>query len=259
MLSKDRLAPLRRFKYGNKTRLGKNNDGGYVIAPDLSYDLFLSAGISDDISFEDDFLSANPNIHGFAFDGTITQVPQYESKSLQVIKKNISTTSSAQTTNLLEFVQDSWDIFLKMDIEGAEWKFFEFLQTEDITRFKQMCIEFHGLPRAPIEILKKINKTHKIIHLHPNNHSGLWVKDLEGETWTLNYRGAREAKLMCATAIELTFLRNSEFDNEPEFDLSPIPSKLDMPNVFKRTWPIDSASIIDLDEISLHGFPYTEV
>lgn len=55
-----------------KKRVGNpNGDGGYVIIDGLGdYDLLLSAGIADDISFEDEFLK-DKNIKCFAFDGTI--------------------------------------------------------------------------------------------------------------------------------------------------------------------------------------------
>ena len=45
-----------------KQRIGKLNDGGYVIAilPD-KYDLLISGGISNDISFEENLL----NVSGF--------------------------------------------------------------------------------------------------------------------------------------------------------------------------------------------------
>lgn len=40
-----------------KERIGKNNDGGYVVVQlPGDYDLFLSGGISNDITFESDFL-----------------------------------------------------------------------------------------------------------------------------------------------------------------------------------------------------------
>jgi hypothetical protein len=37
-----------------KTRIGKENDGGYIVAniPDIKYSVLLSGGISNDISFE---------------------------------------------------------------------------------------------------------------------------------------------------------------------------------------------------------------
>ena len=42
----------------SKIRLGKDYDGGYIIAdiPDIKYQLILAGGINNDISFEQDFL-----------------------------------------------------------------------------------------------------------------------------------------------------------------------------------------------------------
>jgi hypothetical protein len=41
-----------------KSRLGKNGDGGYIIndIPHMKYSCLISGGISNDISFEEDFL-----------------------------------------------------------------------------------------------------------------------------------------------------------------------------------------------------------
>ena len=41
----------------NKIRLGSEYDGGYVIADGLSYNELISCGISDDVTFENDFIS----------------------------------------------------------------------------------------------------------------------------------------------------------------------------------------------------------
>ena len=59
-----------------KSRLGKDYDGGYVIVhrPGMQYSALLSGGISDDISFELDFVRE----YGCpcdAFDGTIWSLP----------------------------------------------------------------------------------------------------------------------------------------------------------------------------------------
>ena len=42
-----------------KERIGKNNDGGYVICniPNIKYDVLISGGISNDTTFEDQFLN----------------------------------------------------------------------------------------------------------------------------------------------------------------------------------------------------------
>ena len=47
------------YKYDNLKRIGRDNDGGYAIAllQNNNYDAFLSGGISNDISFEVDFIN----------------------------------------------------------------------------------------------------------------------------------------------------------------------------------------------------------
>lgn len=51
-------------------RVGRNNDGGYVIVEPFTYDCLISAGIADDTSFEQQFLQLYSDIPCFAFDGT---------------------------------------------------------------------------------------------------------------------------------------------------------------------------------------------
>lgn len=62
----------------NKLRLGKDYDGGYIIAdiPNVKYDLFLAGGIEKDISFEVDFIDRYHDIKSYAYDGTIDKLPE---------------------------------------------------------------------------------------------------------------------------------------------------------------------------------------
>ena len=77
-----------------KIRLGKNFDGGYVIADtDCNYDIFLSGGISDDISFEEAIMK-----HFFipkceAYDGTVNKLPWHNPDILH-IKQNLGNGSN---------------------------------------------------------------------------------------------------------------------------------------------------------------------
>ena len=41
-----------------------------------NYDILLSGGISDDISFEQGLLEKYPNLSGYGFDGTIEKIPE---------------------------------------------------------------------------------------------------------------------------------------------------------------------------------------
>ncbi len=60
-----------------KIRLGKKEDGGYVICEmgDV-YDICLSCGVENDISFDEDFLEKYPKQTIHAFDGTIQKMPK---------------------------------------------------------------------------------------------------------------------------------------------------------------------------------------
>lgn len=60
-----------------KIRLWKDGDGGYIICDNLIYDCFLSWGIGDDISFEEDFLEKYPHIQCHAFDWSIEAPPSW--------------------------------------------------------------------------------------------------------------------------------------------------------------------------------------
>jgi len=97
-------------------RVGKDNDGGYLIC-DLpgSYDLFISGGISNDISFESHFCSLFPETHCFAFDGTIDKLPVPDSR-ITFVKKNLGKFETLQMTTLRSYMEGYNDIFLKMDI-----------------------------------------------------------------------------------------------------------------------------------------------
>lgn len=63
-----------------------------------------------------------------------------------------------------------------MDVEGAEWEFFESASSDLLDCFSQMTFEFHEVPNLArrkkiIAALKKLNKTHQVIWIHGNNNA----------------------------------------------------------------------------------------
>jgi hypothetical protein len=59
-----------------KHRIGRDNDGGYVICDiDQDYDILISGGVADDISFEMDLLNQYPHLLCHTFDGSVNQIP----------------------------------------------------------------------------------------------------------------------------------------------------------------------------------------
>lgn len=146
-----------------KKRIGKENDGGYVIV-DLpcSYDVILSGGVADDISFETEFVKLY-KVPCFAYD---EQAIVPSTPSVKILHKNINTIN-----NLKEHFETYSNIFVKMDIEGGEYEWLKSISEDDMKKIKQMVIEIH----SPIDwsCLYKLSRTHQIVHFHANNYAPL--------------------------------------------------------------------------------------
>ena len=204
-----------------KKRLGKINDGGYIVCDisGINYDCFLSAGIECDTSFEEDFLKEYPNLICYAFDGTINSFPSDNSNMLW-IKKNIGNTNTKSTTNLHNLLEKYNNIFIKMDIEGAEIEWLESLNETHMNNISQLVIEFHNpFSEREKQIFKKINKTHSLLHFHGNNCCG-----------TRTYEGIEVPKIFECTYINKKYIKdNLELNDEV------IPSSLDSPNLVNKS------------------------
>ena len=198
-----------------KIRLGRDFDGGYIIADvKCNYQTMLSCGISDDISFEEDFIKRYPKIKCYAFDGTIDKLP-HENANINFIKKNIGANDSITNTNLHELINESKNIFIKMDIEGSEYSWLKSLSEEQLNSIDQMVIEFHSITFKGCKVIEKINTTHYLIHFHGNNACG--IRNIEGINIPL--------------VFECTFLHKKYFNTKPELNTDKIPHRLDMRNI----------------------------
>jgi hypothetical protein len=199
-----------------KIRLGKNNDGGYIIAeiPNVCYTTFLSGGIEKDISFEEDFINKYPNLKSFAFDGTIDNLPK-KNTNITFIKKNIGFKNNKKITNLHDIINVNENIFVKMDIEGGEIPWIKSLNDQQINKFEQIVMEFHfPFTNKEIDVFDKINKNHYLIHFHGNNCCG--IREHNG--------------VNIPNVFECTYLNKKYFINKPELSNELIPSSLDMKN-----------------------------
>ena len=201
----------------NKIRLGnKDTDGGYVIS-DLKnlYDCYLSCGVNNEESFTRDFLKKYNYLkkeNCFAFDGTIKDYPWKYTKDINFIKKNIGNHNSDKITNLSEYLINYKNIFIKMDIEGGEWEWLSNIDESKLNNIKQLVIEFHGINddtwgekfENKVKCLKKLNKSHYMIHFHGNNCAGF--KNINGKN--------------IPDVVEITYIR------KPYFEAQKIPIKL---------------------------------
>lgn len=217
-----------------KKRIGKDYDGGYIIVnvPNIEYSILLGAGICDDISFEEDFVSMYPTIQCNVYDGTIHSLPPSTNNDHSIkdkitfVKKNIGPQNDETTTNLHDIINANDNIFLKMDIEGAEIPWISSLNNEQLNRFSQIVMEFHTpFSNTEIDVFNKINQNHYLVHFHANNCCGV-----------RNHRGVN-----IPNVFECTYLHKKYFNNiVPPLNTDVIPSDLDMPNdIAKPDIPID--------------------
>jgi hypothetical protein len=206
-------------------RIGKNGDGGYVIAPVVESKLCLNLGVGFEVSADLDLIGRDFKI--YAFDGTVPN-PLPEASSYTFIQKNIGYTDSEDTiTNLQEIFNAYPDLnhldLVLLDIEGHEYRVLR-EELEFITKAKQIVVEFHGLELLAdfdfaedfIKTLNELSKTHMPIHAHANNSGG--ELPLGGASWP--------------TILEVTFLLK-EFCTE-NVNYGPFPGTLDYPNVDLR-------------------------
>ena len=199
-----------------KKRLGKDYDGGYIIAeiPDIKYSTLLAGGIETDISFEEDFINNYPIDNAYAFDGTIKKLPKENSK-ITFIKKNIGFYNNSQYTNLHDIIDVNNNIFVKMDIEGGEIPWIKSLSDDQMNKFEQIVMEFHHpFSDNEIDVFDKINKNHYLIHFHANNCCGLRIHN----------------GVVIPNVFECTYLHKKYFISTPELNTETMPGNLDMKN-----------------------------
>ena len=182
-------------------RVGPNSDGGYLVPNILKeIEFCYSPGVGDSSFFEDQLLKEY-NIKSFLADGTLLN--EINTDHL-FIKKNIDLHNSAETitmeTWVNEYTKNNKNLMLQMDIEGAELEILNNLNSDFLNRFKILIIEFHDLMLVKnkiaydlfFKLFKKLNQTHTICHIHPNNMAGEFLLS-----------GYRFPKL-----AEITFIKN---------------------------------------------------
>ena len=227
-----------------KTRIGALGDGGYVVsALPTTYDVLISGGVSNDISFEQDFLNRYPTAKCFAFDGTVDGLPTTDPR-ITFVKKNLGAYETDITTNLESYFNEYDNIFLKLDIEGHEFRILPVL-LKHFHKIKQIVLEIHssmdillhpyyyqGLSDVTHDtmfgLLRDMNKTHTLVHIHGNNGC---------ETHTFNGIGL-------PNVFECTYVRNDFIPTKVLNDV-PFPHALDYPNSTKRP------------DYVLKGFPFS--
>lgn len=221
-----------------KIRIGNRGDGGYVVAllpvdtgNTETYDLLLSGGISNDISFERHFLTLYKDTKGYAFDGTINIFPETIT-NMSYIKKNLGDPSlTSRVTDMEEYIADKHNVFMKIDIEGHEFRLLpRLISSGSINKIKQLVVEihspadikkypnyYHGLDDITnikmFRLFAELTRTHTLIHFHANNACGM--QKING--------------INLPHVFELTYVRNEYVPMKLPNNI-PLPTKLDIPS-----------------------------
>ncbi len=178
-------------------RMGNDNDGGYLINPKIIFEseYLISFGIFDDWSFEKSLIKKNKNIKVFCYDDLISFQFIIERKIKEIILGLISLKFKnffkkiytifdfiiyknklnfnkrvIKENDLNEITEKLNNIFLKVDIEGAEYKILNDIKNVE-NKLTCLVIEFHDVYENREKIEKFISEFKlKLIHIHPNNY-----------------------------------------------------------------------------------------
>jgi len=184
-----------------KIRIGPKKDGGYIILEQIAkeVDLLMVFGVGDDIGFEIDFQSRYPKSNIFMYDHTISELPfsnNLNFKSLGISHIESEKAKTLKTYTKLHDKTVNLSKILKIDVEGDEWDIIDKTDSDIFLQYDQIIIEFHlffvkyneihspyfsnyftrlyeelnkKMLSKYINILRKIQTTHYIIHAHSNN------------------------------------------------------------------------------------------
>ena len=208
-----------------KVRIGAKGDGGYVMpASSLRSNTVVSIGIGNEVSFDMQLADAGARV--LQFDHTI-EAPPLTSPGIEFHRKGWGArdeyplVSLASMVRMVDWPQARHPI-LKFDTEGAEWDCLLSADSADLDRFEVLTGEFHAFDRLAnrdyfdrvMAVFQKIEKTHRVIHMHANNAGGMVI--LGG--------------IPFPRLLELTFMRkrSASFHGHSS---EPIPGPLDRPNV----------------------------
>ena len=175
------IAPFRPKNVGHDlVRIGSKFDGGYLVPNDIDgIAACFSPGVADDSAFE--LQLAERGISCFMADASVS-APSVAHPQFDFEKKFLGGKDKGKRITLNSWVSSKFpdntkDLILQMDIEGAEYATLAAAPAELLSRFRIMIIEFHGLHRlihpgfsgAWLDMTNKLLQSFEVAHIHVNN------------------------------------------------------------------------------------------
>lgn len=178
-----------------KIRLGNEGDGGYCIPQEILKDIHLvvTFGVNDEDSFE---IALSKELKNNAHFILCDPFCEYTARAgnENFIFKSLGlageTSEEKKMTSWVDFrknLQIQENIFLKVDIEFAEWDSFKNLHAEDLKGVDVLVIEFHFLLSKLYEsgedmkkVLATLDNQYYLYHIHANNNGYIVKTDTMG-------------------------------------------------------------------------------
>jgi len=170
-------------------RLGEDKDGGYVICDlgvsGVSQGVLYSYGVGNTHKFETDFVKKYGSLC-YMYDHTVDVT--VADPRIQHLKLGVDYYTHPGFSTVEEEIKKNghWEnrnLTLKMDVEGYEWLSLLMMTEECLMHFRQIVIELHWLDtdmnavsRQKINVLRKLNKSFVLAHIHPVNCQNLVVR-----------------------------------------------------------------------------------
>ena len=216
------------YKLGfNKIRIGKNYDGGYILAKELleNCECVYSLGVGNECSF--DYQLAEMGLKIYMYDGSVEN-PPVSNKNFIFNKKYINHNNFVE-----ELIKNNHfnnkNMIAQIDIEGNEYEFFKNLDEEVLLKFSQICVEFHELHFQYLknnDWINKILNNFYIFHMHGNN---IGMDGREGRGYIGTYVDG------FPNVLEVSFVRKDLVTQQTVIDNTSYPlSGLDYPNAYDK-------------------------
>lgn len=188
-------------------RVGPASDGSYLLPDDLTgIGINISPGVGKTFQFESALLDEHgiPSIMLDASVGEPINLPQ----EIEFVEKFVvPLRDSGAGISISELVSQATtkfggnvDLLLQMDIEGAEYEILNYVNPQDLCRFRILAIEFHDMElwvqntfysRTLLPVFSKLLEHFDVVHSRAHNSSH-----------TFYYKG-----FFIPSALELTFHR----------------------------------------------------
>jgi len=215
-----------------KKRFGPNNDGGYVLLNKSFGEVAVFGyGVGHDATFEEQ-VAESLGCKAYVFDHTLgDNVPPLGPRTTFVAEGITSLPETEElktfTNHLAKYVGPEGDVFLKIDVEGAEWGVIEY---ESFDRVTQLVIELHDLEtdtERKIKLIQKITDKFDLVHIHGVNCHNQPVFSVDRATNIARY-------------MECVFIRKGLVDTHKCAENYPTPfdmqSRLDAPDLKQDFW-----------------------